>query len=112
MSTLPPVERRYDARQVLESLNGKTIRTLTGRPNMVLGLEGDEVRVGTTRSPKGTLVPIAWVQDALDRLASDGEIEISVESVRYRSAFVGAVLCSLDETECSPTTMRVRLVDP
>jgi len=106
------VERRYDAREVLKNLIGKTIRTLTGRPNKVLGLEDDEVRVATTRSPKGTLVPIAWVQDALDRLATDGEIEISVESVGYRSAFVGAVLCSLDETECSPTTMSVRLVDP
>ena len=103
------MERRYDAREVLKNLIGKTIRTLTGRPNKVLGLEGDEVRVATTRSPKGTLVPIAWVQDALDRLATDGDIEISVG---YRSAFVGAVVCSLDETECSPTTMRVRLVDP
>jgi hypothetical protein len=112
MSTLPLVDRRFDARQVLERLIGKTIRTLTGRPNKVLGIEGHEVRVATSRSPKGTLVPIAWVQEALDRLASDGEIEISVESVGYRSAFVGAVLCSLDETECSPTTMRVRLVDP
>ena len=83
------MERRYDAREVLKNLIGKTIRTLTGRPNKVLGLEGDEVRVATTRSPKGTLVPIAWVQDALDRLATDGDIEISVESVGCRSAFVG-----------------------
>jgi hypothetical protein len=67
--------------------------------------------VATTRSPAGQLVPIKWVQDALDRLASDGEVEISVESVRYRSAFIGAVLSSLDGTEASPTTMRVRCVD-
>ena len=40
-------------------------------------------------------MPIAWVQDALDRLERDGEIEISVESVRYRSAFIGAVLLAL-----------------
>jgi hypothetical protein len=38
------VDREYDARQVLESLVGKTIRTLTGRPNTVLGVEGDQVR--------------------------------------------------------------------
>ena len=68
-STLPPVDRSYEAREVLESL-------------------------------------------ALDRLATTGEIEISVESVPYRSAFVGAVLCSPDEAECSPATMRVWLVDP
>jgi hypothetical protein len=44
-------------------------------------------------------VPIAWVQDALDRLDRDGEIEISVESVRYRSAFIGAVLLALPGVE-------------
>ena len=105
------VATHYDARQILEGLIGETIRTLTGRPNRVLAIEGHEVRVATTRSPNGTLVPIAWIQDALDRLASDGEVQISVESVGYRSAFVGAVLRSLDGTESSPTTMRVRLVD-
>jgi hypothetical protein len=87
------------------------MRTLTGRPNTVLGLEGDQVRVATTRSPKGTLVPIAWIQDALDRLVTDGEVQISVESVGYRSAFIGAVLGALDDTEISPATMRVRTVD-
>jgi hypothetical protein len=34
-------------------------------------------------------------EDALDRFESDGEIEISVESVGHRSAFVGAVLLQL-----------------
>src|SRR3712207_3211078 len=86
------VNARYDARQILEALIGETIHTLTGRPNTVLALEGDAVRVATTRSPQGALVPITWVQAALDRLASDGEVAISVESVGYRSAFVGAVL--------------------
>lgn len=100
----------YDARQVLGGLVGETIKTLSGHPNTVLGLEGTEVRVATTRSPNGTLVPIAWVQDALDRLARDGEIEISVDSVGYRSAFVGAVLNALDDTESSAATMRVRLI--
>ena len=33
---------------------------------------------------------------------------ISVESGGYRSAFIGAVLGSLDDTEASPATMRVR----
>jgi hypothetical protein len=105
------VAQHYDARQILDGLVGQTIKTLTGRPNTVLGIEGDEVRVATTRSPNGALVPIAWVQGALDRLASDGEVEISVESVGYASAFLGAVLSALDGTESSPTTMRVRLVD-
>jgi hypothetical protein len=98
----------HDARAVLQGLLGETIQTLTGRPNRVLAVEGDYVRVGTSRSPAGRLVPIVWVQDALDRLAAVGEVEISVESVGYRSAFIGAVLSSLDDTEASPATMRVR----
>jgi hypothetical protein len=102
------VSKPYDARTILQELVGETIHTLTGRPNRVLAVEGDEVRVGTSRGPSGQLVPIAWIQEALDRLAADGEVEISVESVGYRSAFVGAVLSSLDDTEASPATMRVR----
>lgn len=62
----------YDARKILHGLIGKTIHTLTGRPNTILGLEGDAVLVATARSPTGQPVPIAWVQDALDRLAADG----------------------------------------
>jgi hypothetical protein len=68
----------YDARKILHGLIDTRIHTLTGRPNTILGLEGDTVLVATTRSPTGQPVPIAWVQDALDRLAVDGEIEISV----------------------------------
>jgi hypothetical protein len=104
------VHRRYDARQVLGNLIGKTIQTLTARPNTVLALEGDAVRVATARSPQGALVPVEWVQEALDRLAADGEVEIGVDSVGYRSAFVGAVLASLVDTESSPATMRVKRV--
>jgi hypothetical protein len=105
------VSERHEARRILEGLVGKEIHTLTGRSNTVLALEGDSVRVATTRSPAGQLVPIKWVQDALDRLASDGEVEISVESVGYRSAFIGAVLNSLDCTEASPSTMQVKCID-
>jgi hypothetical protein len=91
-----------NARTVLEALVGEPVTTLTGRPNVVIGLAGDDVRVGTTRSRKGQLVPIAWVQDALDRLAAERRLEISVESVGYRSAFIGAVLSSLPNVEASP----------
>jgi len=83
---------------------GQTIRTLTGKPNTVLELRGDDAIVGTRKSPAGEPVPIDWVQDALDRLSTDGEIEISVKSVRYRSAFIGAVLSTLPNaiTETNP----------
>jgi hypothetical protein len=52
------MDRGYDARQVLGDLVGKTIQTLTGRPNTVLAHEGDAVRVATERSPHGTPVPV------------------------------------------------------
>ena len=77
----------------------------------MLAIEGDSVRVATRRSPAGQPVPIKWVQEALDRLATEGEVEISVASVRYRSAFIGAVLSALDDTEASPSTMRVKCID-
>jgi hypothetical protein len=84
-----------DARAYLRGLIGKTIHTLTGRPNSIIAIDGDDVLVGTTRSPDGQAVPIAWVQEAMDRLYAQGSIEISVESVGYRSAFIGAVLATL-----------------
>ena len=84
-----------DARAHLQTLVGATIYTLTGRPNKVLAFEGDRILVGTSRSPRGQPVPVAWVQDAMDRLHEDGVVEINVESVGYRSAFIGAVLSTV-----------------
>ena len=84
-----------DARRHLESLQGRTIHTLTGRPNTVLRIDGDQVVVGTIKSPEGRPVPIEWVQAALDRLDAEGSVIISVESVGYRSAFIGAVLSTI-----------------
>lgn len=80
------------ARELLSSLAGQTIHTLTGRPNRILRFVGDDVIVATNRSPGGSPVPISWVQEALERLYSVGDVQISVESVGYRSAFIGAVL--------------------
>jgi hypothetical protein len=83
---------RIDARQLLMELQGKPLETLTGRPNRILGVTDDTVMVATNRSPAGKPVPIEWIQDALDRLVRDGVVDINVESVGYRSAFIGAVL--------------------
>lgn len=80
-----------DAASLLRSLKGRPLRTVTGRQNRILDVQGNTVLVWTTRSPSGQPVPVGWVQDALDA----GEIEISVDSVRYRSAFIGAVLLEL-----------------
>ncbi len=101
-----------DAQRFLESLVGRELRTVTGCPNRVLRLEGDQVLVATGRSPTGQPVPVGWIQDALDRLETDGEIEISVDSVGHRSAFIGAALRELPETKivdgASPPRIRLR----
>jgi hypothetical protein len=35
------------------------------------------------------------VQEALDRLAEEGEVVINVAAIGYRSAFIGAVLSTI-----------------
>ena len=100
-----------DAGAFLRSLLGQEIRTLTGRTNRVLEVTADTVMVATARSPNGQPVPIAWVQGALDRLIADGEVEISVESVGYRSAFIGAVLATVPGARTALAPRRVMLRD-
>ena len=93
----------------LNSLVGKTIRTITGRSNRVLAVEAESVIVGTGRSPEGQAVPIDEIESAYERLMLDGEIEINPDSVGHRSAFVGAVLASLPSTESATRPARIRL---
>lgn len=50
-----------------------------------------------------------WVQDALDRLFREGEVVVSVSSVGYRSAFIGAVLGTVPDIEVLRDPLRVRL---
>ncbi len=78
-----------DIRAHLRERVGYSVYTLTGRENRILRVDGDTVWVGTDRSPEGRPVPILDIQDAAGRLYRDGDIEISVSSVGYRSAFVG-----------------------
>jgi hypothetical protein len=101
------------ARELLQSLIGEEIATVTGRPNTVLDLDGDNVIVATGRSPGGQPVPVEWVENAIQRLLGEGEVEISVPSLGHRSAFVGAVLLKLPGAVLiSGTPPRVRLTDP
>lgn len=65
-TTVSGMRGSYDARKILHGLIDKTIHTLTGRPNTILGLEGDAVLV--------------------------------------------AVLGALEDTESSPSTMRVKRI--
>jgi hypothetical protein len=87
----------------LLTLVGREIRTVTGRPNTVLSVAATDVVVATSRSPKGNPVPIADVQAAIETLVAKGEITIDVETVGYRSAFVGAVLATLPGAVVLPT---------
>jgi hypothetical protein len=100
---------RIDARQLLSGLVGRTIPTLTGRPNTVLRIDCDAVVVATNKSPSGKPVQIEWVQNALDRLTEEGEIEISVASVGYRSAFIGAALATIPGAVTSVHPRMIRL---
>ncbi len=84
-----------DARVLVRSLVGQPLVTIRGRSNTVRAVEGADAIVGTTRSPDGRPVPIAWLQESLERLAKEHRIEIAVDGVGYRSAFVGAVLLTL-----------------
>jgi hypothetical protein len=99
-----------DARRHLTGLLGETVYTLgQRRPNRILAIEGNDVIVATEKSPGGEPVPIEWVQDALDRLFAEGELVVSVSSVGYRSAFIGAVLGTLPGAEVETNPRRVRL---
>lgn len=84
-----------DAASLLRGWAGRTIATITGAPNTILDVSASEVIVGTGRSPDGAPIPLSMVQPALDLLARDGEVEISVEAIGHRSAFCGAVLLTL-----------------
>src|SRR5262245_14794566 len=99
-----------DAEDLLRSLEGRELRTLTGAPNRIVGFDSDQVYVATGRSgPDGTAVPISWVQDALDGRETAGEVFINVESVGYRSAFIGAVLREVPGATTSSEPLRVTL---
>ena len=79
----------------------------------MLRLEDDHAIVATSRSPGGQPVPVGWVQSGLERLVETGEIEVSVPSLGYRSAFIGAVLLSLPGAVLvQATPPRIRLIGP
>lgn len=101
---------RMDARTHLASLTGQTIWTATRRqPNRILRVTPESAFVATDKSPLGKPVPIEDVQAAFDRLATGEEVRISVRSLGYRSAFVGAALLSLPGAELLHGPPRVRL---
>jgi hypothetical protein len=83
---------------LIENLLGQTIYTLgRDRPNVVKGVEGDNVIVGTRRSPGGKPVPLSLVQMGLDKLHQAGDLRVSPETFngRRRSSFIGAAIATL-----------------
>jgi hypothetical protein len=83
------------AGEVLRSLVGEEIHTLTGVPNTVLAVQGQTVVVATGRSPQGQPVEISDIQHGMDKLRTHGSVRVTVEELGHRSAFVGAVLAAL-----------------
>ncbi|MEJ2855388.1 MULTISPECIES: HNH endonuclease [unclassified Saccharothrix] len=90
-----PVPVAPEAGDVLQRLVGRELVTVDGSVNRVLEVDARNVLVATGRSPQGKLVPVAWVQEGLDKLFARGRVLASVEELRYRSAFVAAVLATL-----------------
>lgn len=100
------------ATELLDALTGIEIQTATGRPNTVLEVHGNVVRVRTERSPDGRPVDISEVQNGLDKLAERGSVQVTVDELGHRSAFVGAVLATLPEAQFVGSPAEVVLREP
>jgi 5-methylcytosine-specific restriction protein A len=98
-----------NVREHLERLVGTTIQTISGRPNRVVSLQESTVIVATDHSPEGEAVPLADIQAAIDRVFGGEEVRVAPYSVGYRSAFIGAVLRSMQGVEVLQRPLRARL---
>lgn len=83
---------------------GRTVTTISGRTNAVLAIDGDDVIVGTERTPEGARVPLAMIEAGIRSLTRDGTVTVDVETLGHRSAFVAAMLLTLPDTTLEPTT--------
>ena len=99
--------KSIDAFEHLSDLIDQPIETLTqGKKNRVLGFDGPTVLVATGKAPWGEPVEVDDVQSALNRLTAGEEVEVTVESLGHRSAFVGAVLAQVPGAVVSKTRPR------
>jgi hypothetical protein len=111
----PPIQEPrlwLTADELLHSLIGEEIRTVTGQPNMVLAVNGDTALVRTSQSPAGQPVGVVEVQKGLDKLRADGSVLVSVAELGYRSAFVGAVLGTLPGAQFAKNPATVTFREP
>lgn len=108
-------KKKLDARRYLFALKGRTLYTIgQGKANRILSIDRKTVTVGTEKSPKGAGVKIERIQDALDRLATKGKVEVNGKSLGSRSGFIGAVLATLPgaEVDTKPAAVRLPGVKP
>lgn len=100
------------AGELLRSLIGQEIRTVTGRLNMVVAVNSDVVMVRTSPSPDGRKVAVTEVQDGLDKLDQQGTVGINPDELGHRSSFIGAVLATLPGTQITLNPARITLSTP
>jgi hypothetical protein len=104
-----PLPTPPDAFDVLQGLVGREIKTVTGFPNHVLAVDRANVLVRTGRSEEGQPVPLSEVQHGIDLLYERGRVAAHVDVLRYRSAFVAAVLATLPRAVVSRSPAAVSL---
>jgi hypothetical protein len=94
-------------RAYMEGLIGQELFTPVERePNRILGFAGSRVIVATKGNSEGASVSISLVQNAVDRIYDGEEV---VFNPHNRSAFLGAVLETMDQVEVLTAPRRARL---
>ncbi|HEY4454770.1 MAG TPA: hypothetical protein VGN81_10710 [Pseudonocardiaceae bacterium] len=111
VEALAPAEATGGAANLLRSLIGQKLQTITGSPNTILGVSETHAKVATDKSPDGEKVQINEVETALEQLLTTGEVVCDPPHVGYRSAFIGAVLRTLPGVDVGLAPPTVTLVD-
>lgn len=96
-------------REYLKSLENQVLSTVQGMPNQITEVTDRSVRIKTGTSPgDGSTESIAWIQESVDKVFDAGGEEVELQRNR-RSAFVFAVLATMDEVEVLTDPRRARL---
>lgn len=97
-----------DMRAYMEGLIDRELRTPVDRePNWIRGFEGTRVIVATRDNPDGAKISVSLVQNAVDHIYEGEEFVFDPQN---RSAFLGAVLETMDEVEVLTNPRRGRLI--
>lgn len=96
-------------REYLAGRVGQTLTTVTGKPNTVRAVGNSAVKVATEARPEGADVSLALIQDVVNRVFDGEEVELDPQR---RSAFVAAVLLTLEGVEVLTNPRRARLAAP